>query len=73
MYNQIQMSIVSKKLDSILMKSSLMVMYLCLENNDDGDGGYDRQIVADILNIDQPTTFQSYATIVDNVVVSGLL
>jgi hypothetical protein len=29
-------------------------------------------IVANILNIDQPTTFQSYATIVDNVVVNGL-
>jgi hypothetical protein len=34
---------------------------------------FDLQILADILNIDLPTTFQSYATIVDNVIVSGLL
>jgi len=44
-----------------------------LENNDDDDGGYDWQIIADKLNIDQEITFQSYATIDDNVVVSGML
>ncbi|XP_050528133.1 tigger transposable element-derived protein 6-like [Daktulosphaira vitifoliae] len=44
-----------------------------LENNDDDDGGYDWQIVADKLNIDQEFTFQSYVTIDDNVVVSGML
>lgn len=65
-----QLSIVSKKLDFILMKQ-----YdgdLCLENNDNDGGGYDWQIVADKLNINQQTTFQLYATIDDNVV-SGLL
>jgi hypothetical protein len=64
------MSIVIKKLDSILIKSSVLVV--CLENNNDDDGGYDWQIVANILNIDQPTIFQSYATIIDNVIVSGI-
>lgn len=45
---------------------------ICLENNDDDDGGYDWQIVADKFNIDQQTTFQSYATIDENVEVTGL-
>lgn len=42
-------------------------------HDDDDDGGYDWQIVADKLNIDQQTTFQSYATIDENVEVTGLL
>ncbi|KAL4121977.1 hypothetical protein QTP88_014392 [Uroleucon formosanum] len=46
---------------------------ICLENNDDDDGGYDWQIVADKFNIDHQTTFQSYATIDENVEVTGLL
>jgi len=46
---------------------------ICLENNDDDDGGYDWQIVADKLNIDQQSTFQSYVTIDENVEVTGLL
>jgi hypothetical protein len=45
LYNQIQLSIVSKKLDSILMKNSVM-MLIHVDNdidekNDDDDGGYD--------------------------------
>ena len=46
---------------------------ICLENNEDDDGGYDWQIVADKFNIDHQTTFQSYATIDKNVEVTGLL
>jgi hypothetical protein len=46
---------------------------ICLENNDYDGGGYDWQIVADKLNIDQETTFQSYVKIDENVEVTGLL
>jgi hypothetical protein len=46
---------------------------ICLENNEDDDDGYDWQIIAGKLNIKQQNTFQSLATINDNVLVSRLL
>jgi len=44
----------------------------CLENNDGDDGEHDWQMVANKLNINQQTTFQSNAIIDYNVVVSRL-